>query len=286
MERTMRKTIVQAIVDVMRSTSGPMTVQEVYDAIIRANLYQFNTDKPTHVVRSQIRRHCEGLDFPSASDTKYFSMHNGAYELLGTRSAKGSEAGEPSPDQQKDLLSDLHRLHAELLASFRDRVLAQLKGLDPESFELFSKRLLEAYGFKNVNVTSQGRDGGIDGFGRLRVGLAHLNVAFQCKRWRQRNVPRPEIDKFRGAIQGNFEQGLFFTTASFTKEAQEYSFRPGAVPIVLIDGPSIVDIMIEKRMGIEIEFLPVYSNALDLILSDDEPKPQDLSRPPNEFTTR
>ena len=39
-------------------------------------------------------------------------------------------------------------------------------------------------------------------------------------------------------------------------------------------------------MGIEIEFLPVYSNALDLILSDDEPEPQDLSRHPNEFTTR
>ena len=149
-----------------------------------------------------------------------------------------SEAAEPSPDQQKDLLSDLTDCTRNALR-VSESVLAQLKGLDPESFELFSKRLLEAYGFKNVNVTSHGRDGGIDGFGRLRVGLAHLNVAFQCKRWRQRNVPRPEIDKFRGAIQGNFEQGLFFTTASFTKEAQEYSFRPGAVPIILIDGPSI-----------------------------------------------
>lgn len=281
----MRKTIVQAIIDVMRSTSRPMTVQEIYEAIIRADLYRFNTDKPTHVVRSQIRRHCQGLDFPSASNTKYFNMHNGAYELLNTPQMREADVQESPHEPQKDLLTELHRLHKACLASFRDRVLAQLKELDPESFELFSRKLLEAYGFRDVKVTAHGRDGGIDGFGKLRVGLAHLNVAFQCKRWRQRNVPRPEIDKFRGAIQGDFEQGLFFTTANFTKEAQEYSFRPGAVPIVLIDGPSIVDIMIEKRMGVEIEFLPVYSNALDLILSDDESEPQDSSQRPTRFTT-
>ena len=70
-----------------------------------------------------------------------------------------------------------------------------------------------------------------------------MNVAFQCKRWTTANVGRPEIDKFRGAIQGEYEQGIFFTTANFASGAKEVSIKRGAVPIILIDGPSIVELM-------------------------------------------
>ena len=94
-----------------------------------------------------------------------------------------------------------------------------------------------------------------------------MNVAFQCKRWNIGSVSRKEIDAFRGAIQGEYEQGLFFTTSTFTKEAMAYSIKQGAVPIILIDGKMIVDFMIEKQFGIEHENLPIYINALDQVLS-------------------
>ena len=74
-----------------------------------------------------------------------------------------------------------------------------------------------AYGFVDVTVTSVTKDGGIDGHGRLTLGLATMGAAFQCKRW-QGNVGRPEVDKFRGAIQGEFEQGVFFATSDFTRK--------------------------------------------------------------------
>ncbi len=98
-----------------------------------------------------------------------------------------------------------------------------------------------------------------------------MNVAFQCKRWTTTNVGRPEIDKFRGAIQGEYEQGLFFTTASFASGAKQVSIKAGAVPIILIDGPSIVDLMIEKEFGVEQESWPIYAYALDVIFADDQP---------------
>lgn len=82
------------------------------------------------------------------------------------------------------------------------------------------------------------------------------------------SVSRTEIDKFRGAIQGEFEQGIIFTTSKFTKDALSATRKPGAVPIILIDGDSLVEIMIEKRFGIEIENLPIYINALDNVLND------------------
>lgn len=139
--------------------------------------------------------------------------------------------------------------------------------MNPYDFELFCKNLLEKYGFHNLVVTQKSRDGGIDGHGRLKIGLAYMNVAFQCKRWGSNKISRKEIDAFRGAVQGEYEQGLFFTTSSFSKEAEESSIKRGAVPIVLIDGDMIVDFMIDKHFGIEYEELPIYINALDNVLS-------------------
>jgi len=96
-----------------------------------------------------------------------------------------------------------------------------------------------------------------------------MGVAFQCKRWDKTSIGRPEIDKFRGAIQGQYEQGIFFTTAKFVSAATEVSIRPGAVPIILIDGPSIVDLMIDKEFGVQEEPVSVYTYALDTVITNE-----------------
>jgi len=36
----------------------------------------------------------------------------------------------------------------------------------------------------------------------------------------------------------------------------------------LIDGNALIDIMIEKRFGVETDNIPIYSNALDNILNE------------------
>jgi restriction system protein len=146
-------------------------------------------------------------------------------------------------------------LYDEYETSFRSQLLDKLHELTPRQFEIFARKLLQAYGFVQVNVTNLTSDGGIDGYGKLRLGLATMNVAFQCKRW-QGNIGRPEVDKFRGAIQGEFEQGVFFVTSDFTQQAREASLKRGAVPIILLNGESIVDLMIQK--GIGVERVPLY----------------------------
>jgi len=96
-----------------------------------------------------------------------------------------------------------------------------------------------------------------------------MSVAFQCKRW-EGKVPRPEIDKFRGAISGGHEQGIFFTTSDFTKGAKEVSIKKGAVPIILLNGESIVDLMIEKEFGVQRKSLEIYHDQVESIFSDEE----------------
>lgn len=255
-----------------------MTADEAYRAILAANLYEFHSDDPAAIVRSQIRRHCEGLDFPSASADKHFALvGDSRYVPLAKvkRIAKISKNERPkkaksSTIPKKSLIEQLQILHREHVSELEARVLRELKRLSPAAFEQFAKRLLDVYGFHETEVTSISGDGGIDGFGKLKVGLANLNVAFQCKRWTKGNIQRPEIDKFRGAAQGDFEQGLFFTTSSFSTGAIQASIKRGAIPIILIDGPAVVQLMIDKKLGVQVETLSIPTFALDLALVNEE----------------
>jgi restriction system protein len=175
---------------------------------------------------------------------------------------------------QSDLLKQaalprvsLVELYETYDVQFRAKLLDKLFQLTPRQFELFARELLTAYGFVKVVVTQTAKDGGIDGHGLLRVGLARMAVAFQCKRW-DGNVPRTEVDKFRGAIQGEYEQGIFFTTSDFTKAATEASIKKGVVPIVLLNGESIVDLMIEKEFAVQKRPLQIYEDQLETLLTD------------------
>lgn len=156
-------------------------------------------------------------------------------------------------------------LYEDYDSSFHSILLDKLNELDPHQFELFAGKILQAYGFTDVQVTGKTADGGIDGHGKLRLGLATIGAAFQCKRWKG-NVPRPEIDKFRGAIQGQFEQGIFFVTSDFSSQATEVSVVKGAVPIILINGKQLVDLMIEKEIGVKrIPLYLYYERASDFM---------------------
>ncbi|HDR9355866.1 TPA: HNH endonuclease [Burkholderia vietnamiensis] len=51
-----------------------MTSREVYDAIIEAGAYKFNSPAAAHIVQIQIRRHCEGVTQKGSSPNKAFSL--------------------------------------------------------------------------------------------------------------------------------------------------------------------------------------------------------------------
>lgn len=253
-------TINKAIAAVLTEAKKPLSAKEIFARIVALDLYKFKAANPYHVVLTQLRRHCVGLDFPTAQKEKHFVLtQDGLYNLA----VNGSTKSHPDPG---GAVANLKDTHARVVSEFKTNVLNQLKAIAPEEFEIFSKKLLEVYGFTDVCVTKRSRDGGIDGYGKLRVGISSLNVAFQCKRWKTNKVSRPDVDKFRGATQGEFEQAIFFTTSDFSKDALSATIRKGAIPIILIDGNSIVELMIEKRFGVDVENLPIYISALDDIL--------------------
>jgi restriction system protein len=181
--------------------------------------------------------------------------------------ALSKHSGDDSPRISSQPILNLEELADDYVEAFKERAIQKLQDLTPEQFERFAGVLLSAYGFVEVRVTGRAGDGGIDGHGKLKVGLATMNVAFQCKRW-QGSVGRPEIDKFRGAIQGEHEQGIFFTTSDFSGPALDASIKKGAVPVVLVNGAAIAQLMLDRQLGVKRRPVEIYEDQIDTLFEE------------------
>ncbi|MEO9214559.1 MAG: restriction endonuclease [Rhodanobacter sp.] len=130
-------------------------------------------------------------------------------------------------------------------------LLGILKSLPPYGFELICGRLLREHGFEDVDVTQRSRDGGIDGYGLLRLSpFVSLRVAFQAKRYKD-VVSRSAVGEFRNALLGRAEKGVFITTGRFTNDAENEATRDGVVPIELIDGEQLVELFQDAGIGVK-----------------------------------
>lgn len=269
----MNMTIHEAARRVMQKVGKPLSVREIYDSIVTMKLYEFKAKDPISVLRSAIRSRTENIDNPSSEPVRRFRLvEGGKFEAL-SRSVRARSRVQvkkgvavESPDVDLDALRKQVDAYNNQV---KKNILESLRNMNWEEFERFSARLLSVYGFENVKTTLSSKDKGIDGYGRLKVGLAYMDVAFQCKCWTRNSVGRIDVDQFRGAIQGEYEQGVFFTTSTFTRDAMNASIKKGAVAVILIDGMGIVDLMVDKKFGVEKDEISIYSNALDLIFEDD-----------------
>jgi len=150
------------------------------------------------------------------------------------------------------------------------RLITEMQQLSPRAFEHFCRELLTQLGFRSVEVTRASQDGGIDGFGDFRQGVIGIRSAFQAKRWTDAAVGRPEIDRFRGAIQGEFDHGVYLTTSRFSRDATQASFRKGAITILLLDGPAIAELLLERGLGVRKSPLYLYDVDSEFFEIDDD----------------
>ncbi len=137
------------------------------------------------------------------------------------------------------------------IKTWRQQLYEILMNMNPYAFERLTQRLLRESGFTDVEVTKRSGDGGIDGYGKLKInGIIGFNIAFQCKRY-QGTVGAPEIRDFRGSLTRNIEKGLFVTTGTFSAAAKEEAANIGKQQIDLIDGETFLDMLAEYSIGLK-----------------------------------
>ncbi|AQW20950.1 restriction endonuclease [Lentilactobacillus curieae] len=145
---------------------------------------------------------------------------------------------------------------------WKSELLDCLKKFSPAKFESFSRLLINKMGVqidKERGIVKSG-DHGIDGFGYFTSDEFRTSrVAIQCKRYTDNSVSEPEIDKFKGVMDGfNAEYGIFVTTSQFTAQAIKKA-RQGNNTVTLIDGQTLAD-LVQKY---ELHITPIKTYALD-----------------------
>ena len=175
----------------------------------------------------------------------------GVWKLTARGRARATGA---SPNSTEELLlahqATLKDLVYDNESEVKRRIISELRNLGATEFEQFCISFLGPLGYEQLQVTKRGPDRGIDGHGLFRQGVVSIRSAFQAKRWTRNPVTRPEIDKFRGAIQGDYDHGVFLTTGRFTTDAEAASIKKGAISLLLLDGEAIAESMIRSGIGV------------------------------------
>lgn len=69
-----KRTIREAIIEALKQSEKALSARSIYNFIISHDLYRFNAVNPEGIVKVEIRRHCEGVEFPTAKPDKYFIL--------------------------------------------------------------------------------------------------------------------------------------------------------------------------------------------------------------------
>lgn len=250
-------TIIEAIKKVMREANQALTDKEIHELIINNNLYQFPAKDPVHVVKTTIRRHCFGLDFPTSKKVKYFQIVEnirGAskYTLFEKENQKVVEKVVINQDNDKlpeEIIKDEHKKH---INDIKQELLDAILNSEPSFFEKMVVELLLKIGYgwdeKEAGIVNGGvNDGGIDGI-IFEDQLQLSKIYIQAKKYTDKTVGRPEIQQFIGAMENN-QKGVFITTSKFAKSAIEF-IQKNAKDIALIDGEKLTELLIRNNLGI------------------------------------
>jgi len=200
----------------------------------------------------------EAIDNGSKINNQYLKQFPEFIQFLN-RSKKDTNT-ESKQTEQEPLLNEktpheildstFNELNSALAADILDSILAAT----PQFFENLVIDLMLAMGYGGSRqdagqATQYTQDGGIDGIIKEdKLGLEMIYL--QAKRYSNKTVGRPDIQAFAGALDMHrAKKGVFITTSSFSKEAQEFV---GMIEkrIVLVDGEKLTELMLSHNLGV------------------------------------
>ncbi len=156
----------------------------------------------------------------------------------------------------------------------RDLLRERLENMNPFAFEHLICDLLSEMGYEDVQVTQPTNDKGVDVKAVAQFGITTINEVIQVKR-HQANIQRPVLDMLRGSLHRfKAQKGTIITIGDFGKGAKDAAFEMGAAPITLINGDTLIDLLIQHEIGVKkktVEYFEVDEKVFQAV-TEDEPE--------------
>lgn len=254
-------TIVEAIKVVLSDCPEGLTSIEIYNKIVENNLYTFNAISPQAIVNGTVRKHCYGLDFPSASLHKFFQIIN---NVRGRSRYALYDENQPNTDKSVLALSKerlpeekLRDVYLEYIISLKTQLMNSILNSSPAFFEELVLELILKMGYgydKHAGaVTRYSKDGGVDGIiEEDKLGLDKIYI--QAKRYAiGNNVGDPALNQFLGTmVQHGVTKGVFITTSDFVSGMVEKYSKPIEGKMMrLINGDELMEYLIQYEIGVK-----------------------------------
>ena len=148
----------------------------------------------------------------------------------------------------------------------KQRLSKMLSEMNAFNFEAIVAQLFVKMDYKDVEDRQPTNDGGIDVIATKNFGFGDEQVLIQVKRYKNK-IKREVISQLRDDMKAfdHATRGIVVTTSDFTDGAIERANESGEVPIDLINGENLIDLMIEYEVAIKkhpITYLSLHNNAL------------------------
>ena len=249
---------------ILEQSTEPMSSAAITEKAIENGLIETSGNTPEATMGAQIY-----VDISKNPKSPFIKVGKGLFAI------KKQSANSLSPlviiENQNDLT--------------RKKLKERLHEMDPFQFEFLVADLLQKVGYENVSVTKRSGDKGIDVVANLTVGgITNVKTVIQAKRYSMKNnISGAVITQLRGSAEVD-QRGLVITTSDFTKDAIEESKAPNKMPVSLINGEKLIELLIKHGVGIKREELYVLkmdeeyfqNNSSDTSIQSDSDKSRSL----------
>lgn len=210
-------------------------------------------ERGTYVINGVGRTLLDSRPKVTHDDVAVVTGYRRARQVSTIQAAEVADEEVESLDPAELIDQGIKRIHTDVASE----LLTRLHAKDPAFFEQAVLDLLVAMGYGGADGTATrtelSNDGGIDGIiDQDALGLSRVYV--QAKRYAlDAAVGRPEIQAFVGALHGRqTDQGVFITTARFSKGALEYADSV-STRVIPIDGARLASLMIRYGVGVQVQ---------------------------------
>ena len=237
-----------AAIEILKRNNEPMTPSEITETALEEGLISTEGKTPEASMGAQLY-----MDIKNNKKSPFLKIGRGKFSLASTTGSPYSPLiliEKQNENVRKALKEELHKI-------------------DPFQFEHLIGDLLKKIGYENVIVTKERGDGGIDVVANLTIGgLTNVKTVVQVKRFKN-NVDSKIIRELRGSAEVD-QRGLVITTSDFTKDAITEAQGTNKMPVSLVNGEKLIDLLIEYGIGVKKEEKPIYTLDKDYFVNEIE----------------
>ena len=229
----------EAAIKILKEAEEPLSAKEITEIALDEELIDTSGVTPEATMAAQLY-----TDINKNSSSKFKKVGRGLFALKKqTESAKSPLL---AIQNQNELV--------------KKKLIEKIQDMDPFQFEFLAAELLRKIGYENVEVTKRSGDKGIDVTGNLTVGgLTNVKTVIQVKRYKTgNNISGKYITQLRGSAEVD-QRGLIITTSDFTKDAINESKAINKMPVSLVNGEKLIDLLFKYKVGVKEETVSVFS---------------------------